>query len=86
MGTRTYAIMNDKDQGNYADTGMLNFIRQTTPGLIGMYDGKMGYKEAAEESSTANNIWAYLKQTDGQNRSSPVLIQRCIVRSSLWKV
>ena len=70
LGTRTYAIMNDKDQGNYADTGMLNFIRQTTPGLIGMYDGKMGYKEAAEESSTANNIWAYLKQTDGQNRSS----------------
>lgn len=40
LGTRTYAIMNDKDQGNYADTGMLNFIRQTTPGLIGMYDGK----------------------------------------------
>lgn len=36
LGTRTYAIMNDKDQGNYADTGMLNFIRQTTPGLIGM--------------------------------------------------
>ena len=70
LGTRTYAIMNDKDQGNYADTGMLNFIRQTTPGLIGMYDGKMGYKEAAEESSTANNIGAYLKQTDGQNRSS----------------
>ena len=30
LGTRTYAIMNDKDQGNYADTGMLNFIRQTT--------------------------------------------------------
>ena len=70
LGTRTYAIMNDKDQGNFDDTGMLNFIRQTTPGLIGMYDGKLGYPEAAEESATANNMWMYLKSRDGQDRSS----------------
>ena len=70
VGTRTYAIMNDKSIGNYSDTGMLNFIRQTTPGLIGMYDGKLGYPEAPEESSTANNPWIYMKWLDGKDRSS----------------
>ncbi|MBI9061736.1 MAG: TonB-dependent receptor [Marinilabiliaceae bacterium] len=68
VGTRTYAIQQDKDLGNYKD--MLNYARQSTPGLIGEYNGQYGFPEAPEESATANNLYGFLNNKEGDDRLS----------------
>ncbi len=68
VGTSTYAIQQDKEAGNYGS--MLNYMRQSTPGLIGRYNGEYGYPEAPEESSTANNLYGFLNNREGEDRSS----------------
>ena len=68
VGTSTYAIQQDKELGEYSS--MLNFIRQSSPGLVGRYNGELGFPEAPEESSTANNLYANLLGREGDDRSS----------------
>lgn len=68
VGTRTYAIQQDKEQGDY--DSMLQFMRQSTPGLVGEYMGQYGYPEAPEESATANNLYGYLNNLEGKDRLS----------------
>jgi TonB-linked SusC/RagA family outer membrane protein len=68
VGTRMYALTQDKDLGNYSSA--LQFIHQSTPGLIGRYEGKYGFPEAPGESATANNVFAFLNNTLGNDRQS----------------
>ena len=68
IGTRTYAIMQDKELGDYKS--LLNFARQSTPGGIGQYNGQYGYPEAPGESATANNLFVHLNRVIGDDKSS----------------
>ncbi len=68
VGTRTYGTLQDKDMGNFSQ--MLSYTRQTTPGLIGQYNGQYGYPEAPEESATANNLFGHLNFYKGDDKSS----------------
>ena len=68
VGTSTYAIQQDKEAGDYGS--MLNFMRQSTPGLVGKHNGEFGFPEAPEESSTANNLYGNLNGREGDDRSS----------------
>ncbi len=70
VGTRIFASQQDKELGNYAS--MLNFMRQSTPGLVGKYQGQYGFPEAPEESATANNLYSFLNNQDGNDRLSRV--------------
>ncbi len=68
IGTRTWGFTQQKDLGNY-DTA-LEYLFQTTPGLVPEYNGKYGFPEAPGESYYANNIAAILNNTLGLDRSS----------------
>ncbi len=68
VGTQTYASTRNKQMANFDNAN--NFLRQTTPGLYPMYDGKYGYPEAPEESATANNILSFLNRRSGKDRQS----------------
>ena len=67
VGTRTYATLSDTELGNYGS--MLQYIRESTPGLVGRYNGKYGFPEAPEESATANNVYVFLLGSNGDNKS-----------------
>lgn len=87
VGTRTYAVQQDKELGNYKD--MLNFMRQSTPGLVGEYNGKYGYPEAPEESATANNLYGFLNNKEGDDRvsrfNSTVFSEVDIMKGLSWR-
>jgi TonB-linked SusC/RagA family outer membrane protein len=68
VGIRSYALTQDKELGNYSSA--LQFIHQSTPGLIGRYEGRYGFPEAPGESATANNVFAFLNNTLGNDRQS----------------
>lgn len=70
LGTRSYATITDKEIGNYADA--LNFSKQSTPGIYPRYNGKYGYPEADGESGTANNIFTFLNNRIGENKTSRI--------------
>jgi TonB-linked SusC/RagA family outer membrane protein len=70
VGTRSYGSMTDTDMGNYDN--MLNYMRQSTPGIYGTYNGKYGYPEAPEESATANNLYAMLDGVKGDDKSTRI--------------
>ncbi len=67
VGTRTYAIQQDKEIGNYTD--MLNYARQSAPDVYGVYKGQYGY---AEESPAQNNLYTWLRMKEGDNRLSRI--------------
>ncbi|PTS98978.1 hypothetical protein DBR11_13675 [Pedobacter sp. HMWF019] len=70
VGTQTF--------GSYQTFGLastdnaFNFLRQTTPGVYPVYNGKYGFPAAAEESSTANNISSYLYSTGGADSETRI--------------
>lgn len=66
VGTRTYATMTDTELGNYDN--VLTYIKETTPGLYPFYNGKYGQPEAPEESASANNVYAFLNASQGDNK------------------
>ncbi|MGB9747540.1 MAG: SusC/RagA family TonB-linked outer membrane protein [Bacteroidales bacterium] len=68
IGTRTWGFTQEKDLGNYETA--LEYLFQTTPGLVPKYNGKYGFPEAPGESAYANNIAAILNNTLGLNRTS----------------
>ncbi|MFT4032596.1 MAG: TonB-dependent receptor [Siphonobacter sp.] len=68
VGTQTYASIQSYGMANTDNA--FNYLRQTTPGLVPYYDGKYGFAQAPEESSTANNILTYLYGTGGDSKQS----------------
>ncbi|SMD14611.1 SusC/RagA family TonB-linked outer membrane protein [Pedobacter nyackensis] len=68
VGTQTFA--SNQTYGLASTDNAFNFLRQTTPGVYPMWDGKFGFPAAAEESATANNISAYLYGTGGADNES----------------
>lgn len=70
VGTRTFASQEDKDPGNFSDAN--NYLRQTTPGLYPRWNGKNGFPEAPEESATANSLFSFLNNRDGQLKKTRI--------------
>ncbi|WP_416442018.1 SusC/RagA family TonB-linked outer membrane protein [Phnomibacter sp. MR] len=68
VGTQTFASQQSFDMGNTESA--FNFLRQTTPGLVPFYNNRYGFPHATEESSTANNILAFLNNTQGKDLTS----------------
>lgn len=68
IGTQTFASTQTYQLGNTSSA--FNFLRQTTPGVVPFWDGRYGFPQAPEESSTANNILAFLNNTAGDNQTS----------------
>ncbi|ATP57894.1 hypothetical protein CPT03_16230 [Pedobacter ginsengisoli] len=75
VGTQTFASMQTAGMANTANA--FNFLRQTTPGVYPVLDGKYGFPQAPEESATANNILTYLNSTGGVTGNQE-LIQLCM--------
>ncbi|MBV8254085.1 MAG: TonB-dependent receptor [Chitinophaga sp.] len=65
VGTQTFASQESFGLGNTDNA--FNYLRQTTPGVPAIYDGKYGFPSALEESQTANNILLYLNNVAGKN-------------------
>nr|WP_233166968.1 TonB-dependent receptor [Pedobacter sp. ASV2] len=70
VGTQTFASLQTVGLANTDNA--FNFLRQTTPGVYPVWDGKYGFPAAAEESSTANNISSYLYSTGGDDRETRI--------------
>ncbi len=68
LGTQTFASTQTFQLGNTGSA--FTYLGQTTPGVVPFYQGKYGFPQAPEESSTANAIFAYLYNTDGDNQTS----------------
>ncbi|MCU0394285.1 MAG: TonB-dependent receptor [Chitinophagaceae bacterium] len=68
VGTQTFASQQRFDMGNTESA--FNFLHQTTPGLVPFYDNRYGFPQAPEESSTANNVLAFLNNTKGDDLTS----------------
>lgn len=68
VGTKTWANQEDKEIGDFGNAN--NYLRQTTPGVYPIWNGKYGAPEAPEESLTANNIFEMLNRRDGRRRKS----------------
>lgn len=70
VGTQTFASY--QTYGLASTDNAFNFLRQTTPGVYPVYDGRYGFPSAAEESSTANNITQYLYSTGGADNETRI--------------
>lgn len=70
VGTQTFASY--QTYGLASTDNAFNFLRQTTPGVYPVYDGRYGFPAAAEESSTANNIVQYLYGTGGADNETRI--------------
>jgi len=65
LGTQTFGSIQSFEMGNTESA--FNFLRQTTPGLVPVWNGRYGFPHAPEESSTANNILGFLNNTAGDD-------------------
>ena len=70
VGTQTFASM--QTFGLASTDNAFNFLRQTTPGVYPVYNGRYGFPAAAEESSTANNISQYLYSNGGADNETRI--------------
>ncbi|WP_184550481.1 SusC/RagA family TonB-linked outer membrane protein [Mucilaginibacter sp. FT3.2] len=70
IGTQTFASLQTYKLGNVSTA--FTYLNQTTPGVYPYYNGQFGYPSAPDESPTANNILAYLLETQGRNSQSRV--------------
>lgn len=68
IGTNTFASTEDRKKANVDN--LYNFLRQSTPGVYPMYDGKFGGAVAAEESVQLNNLLQYLYEPQGMDKVS----------------
>lgn len=68
IGTQTFGQTRTEGLGNTDNA--FNALYQTTPGVYPYLDGKYGWPEAPEESSTANNILTYLYNVGGDDVES----------------
>lgn len=66
VGTQTFILKEDRSMAS--DANLYNFLRQTTPGIYPMYDGKFGSAVLSSgESSQLNNLMTYLYDNKGSN-------------------
>lgn len=70
VGTQTFA--SNQTYGLASTDNAFNFLRQTTPGVYPVYNGKYGFPAAVEESSTANNITQYLYANGGDDNETRI--------------
>lgn len=68
VGTQTFGSTQTFEMGNTSSA--FNFLRQTTPGVVPYWDGRYGFPQAPEESSTANNILGFLNNTAGEDQTT----------------
>jgi len=68
LGTQTFASTQLQDLGN--TDNLFNYLRQTTPGLYPIYEGRFGGPSSADEAPILNNLMTYLYGTDGNNQTS----------------
>ncbi|WP_333576922.1 MULTISPECIES: SusC/RagA family TonB-linked outer membrane protein [Sphingobacterium] len=66
VGTQTFVVKEERSMAS--DENLYNFLRQTTPGIYPMYDGKFGGAVLSSgESSQLNNLMLYLYDNKGSN-------------------
>lgn len=66
VGTQTFAL--NEHRSTASDGNLYNYLRQTTPGIYPMYDGKFGGAvDGSNESSQLNNLLLYLYDVKGSN-------------------
>lgn len=70
LGTQTFASTQLFDPGNTSSA--FNYLHQTTPGVVPYWDGRYGFPQAPEESSTANNILAFLNNTAADDQTTRI--------------
>lgn len=68
IGTNMFASTEDRKKANVDN--LYNFLRQSTPGVYPMYDGRFGGAVAAEESTQLNNLMQYLYEPQGMDKVS----------------
>lgn len=68
IGTNMFASTEDRKKANVDN--LYNFLRQSTPGVYPMYDGRFGGAVAAEESVQLNNLMQYLYEPQGMDKVS----------------
>lgn len=68
VGTNTFASIENRDKA--AVPTLYNFLRQSTPGVYPMYEGKFGGAVASEESVQLNNLLQYLYDPQGMDKVS----------------
>ncbi len=68
IGTNMFASTEDRKKANVDN--LYNFLRQSTPGVYPMYDGRFGGAVAAEESTQLNNLMQYLYEPKGMDKVS----------------
>lgn len=72
MGTQTFASTETIQRGNSeaGSLGVFNYLRQTTPGLYPLYEGRFGAPTSSDESPGLNNLLTLLYGNDGKNQTS----------------
>ena len=68
LGTRTYAYLNTKEQGNYSQAKSLLYA--TTPGITPYWNGMYGAAEAKDEFVNVNNPLYTLNSRAGKNEDA----------------
>lgn len=83
VGTQTFVINEHRSMAS--DANLYNFLRQTTPGIYPMYDGKFGGAVLESgESSQLNNLLPYLYDNLGSNERTR-LNSTFFANIKLWK-
>jgi TonB-linked SusC/RagA family outer membrane protein len=70
LGTQTFASTQLFDPGNTSSA--FTYLSATTPGVVPYWDGRYGFPQAPEESSTANNVLAFLNNTIADNQTTRI--------------
>jgi TonB-linked SusC/RagA family outer membrane protein len=83
VGTQTFVVKEERSMAS--DANLYNFLRQTTPGIYPMYDGKFGSAVLSSgESSQLNNLLTYLYDNKGSNERTR-LNATLFANVKLWK-
>ncbi|MFD1769438.1 SusC/RagA family TonB-linked outer membrane protein [Sphingobacterium suaedae] len=83
VGTQTFVINEHRSMAS--DANLYNYLRQTTPGIYPMYEGKFGGAVISSgESSQLNNILLYLYDNKGSNERTR-LNSTFFANIRLWK-
>ncbi len=83
VGTQTF--LTNEHRSLASDENLYNYLRQTTPGMYPMYDGKFGGAVVSSgESSQLNNLLLYLYDNYGSNERTQ-LNSTLFANIKLWK-
>ncbi|MGV3761206.1 SusC/RagA family TonB-linked outer membrane protein [Parapedobacter sp.] len=83
VGTQTFVINEHRSMAS--DGNLYNYLRQTTPGIYPMYEGKFGGAVISSgESSQLNNLLLYLYDNKGSNERTR-LNATFFAKVKLWK-